>query len=309
MKKEMLVVLLAVGFVFAGVVSASADTVTWTLVRTASMASHTPGADNKIGTGDDGNTRCNLSNVVDCATVGAPTQGAYSYAKLTFQMASSCAAGNTGQSCTTNTDCGATITPCVACSPNPGYTYFGNNPGGFNKGLGTFTVRACENAAPVTAVSIGTSEVVTNVGGSCMTMASFNSSSGCAAGPYSTNYDLRLWTNTIPGCNFNAGLMPGLTLAGRTYDAGDPVTTGACTYTTAQISSIISDAGLGANDYLTILCGSGTLPTDLATVCIAGAPWASTVVAKTSANLASACPVTPCPTPTTCMGGTAEDVE
>jgi hypothetical protein len=303
MKKEMLVALLAVGFVFAGVLSASAAV--WTIVEDASYANNSRGADGILCTADDGSTaKCNMDNVVDCANVGNPSKGSCSFAQLTFQMASSCAAGNTGQSCTTNTDCGASITPCIACSPNPGVTYFGQHAAGGTKSRGTFTAKNCENSGDITAVSIGTSEVVTNVGGSCMTLAAANSSVGCqpGAGTESVNYDLRLWTNTIPGCNFNAGLMPGLALAGQLMPVGAPVA--ACGYSTGEISNIVSTAGL--TGYLSVMCGSGTLPTDLATVCIAGAPWQSTIVASTAVDITATCPAA---CPTGCTGAAAEGVE
>jgi hypothetical protein len=245
-----------------------------------------------------------MDPVAQCASVGNPTKGSCSYAKLTFQMASSCAAGNTGQSCTTNTDCGSSLTPCIPCAPNPGYTYFGLNSAGGTKGKGTYTVNACENGFTVTKVAIGTSEVVSHVGGSCMVLDTFNSSSGCAVGTASTDYDLKLWTSTVGACGFPAGTMPGLALAGRIMAATS--TTGVCGYTSGQLSTIASTAGLGAGDYLSVLCGSGTLPGTLQSVCIAGAPWNSTIIAATSADVAGAC-AGACGGG--CMAGTAEDVE
>ena len=304
MKKELWVGLLAIGFIFAGVLSASAANVTWTIVEDASFAGQSPGSDARLCTSDDGSTNCNMDPVANCASAGSPTTGSCSYAKLTFQMASSCAAGATGQSCTSNTDCGIVITPCVPCSPNPGYTYFGLNSDGGSRGVGTYTVNACEGGFDVTKVAIGTSEVVSHVGGSCMVLDTFNSSAGCAVGTAATDYDLKLWTSTIGACGFPAGKMPGLSLAGKIMAANSPST--ACGYTTGELSSIATTAGLGAGDYLSVLCSSGTLPTDLLSVCIAGAPWNAVIIAATNADLVSACG-SACSSG--CMAGTAEDVE
>lgn len=305
MKKEILVAFLAIGFIFAGVLPASAAV--WTLVETTGMIQHSPGSDGIIGTSDDGTTdKCNMDPIVNCASVGNPTKGAYSYAELAFTMASSCGAGLTGRSCTQNTDCGNPLTPCVPCNPPAriGLTYFGKNVNGGAKGAGTFTAKNCENSGDITALAIGTSEVVSHVGGSCMGLNVFNSGSGCAEGTSTMNYDVRLWTSTIPGCNYNAGVMPGLNLAGRIYRV--PTYTTACGYSTGDIGAIATAAGLGTGDYLTIVCGNGTLPTDLSSVCIPGAAWEAVIVAKTTTDVAATCPAA---CPTGCTGAAAEGVE
>mgnify|MGYP003572221110 FL=1 len=305
MNKGILVAFLAIGFIFAGVISASAATVTWTLVEDAAFAGNSRGAGGllcKSGTTAD---NCNFNTAVDCKNSGTPTVGACSFAELNFTMASSCAAGSTGQSCTQNTDCGSPLTPCVPCNPpaRQGVTFFGSRTD-TSKGAGTYVANACENGYDITKLNIATSEVVTHVGGSCMTLDTFNSSSGCAAGTTAMDYDVKLWTSTIGTCGFPAGTMPGLTLAGRIY-AVPTYPAGICGYSTSAIGSIASTVGLGSGDYLSIVCGSGTLPTDLATVCIPGAAWDAVIVASTSSNLASVCPGA-CGS---CMGGTAEGVE
>jgi len=300
MKKEIWVGLLAIGFIFAGVVSASAAAVTWTLVQDATYAGNSPGSDGLLCTADDGTTNCNMDPVAQCATAGSPTSGTCSYAKLTFQMASSCTLANDGQSCSSNADCGGGV--CLGCSPNPGVTYFGLNPGGGKKGEGTYTALTCEGGFDITRVSIGTSEVIGAVGGSCMTLDTFNSSSGCGTGNVSTNYDLGLWTSTVGSCGFNAGLMPALALSGKIMAAS--ATSTACGYTAGELTAI---GGVSGDTYLSVLCGSGTLPTDLASVCIAGAPWEAKIVASTSANVPTECGST-CPSGG-CMAGTAEGVE
>jgi len=303
MKKEILVGLLAIGFIFAGALSASAANVTWTLVEDSSYANTSPSG-GVLCAGSGGADNCNFNTAQDCKNSGSPSVGTCSFAELSFTMASSCAAGNTGQSCTQNTDCGSALTPCVPCNPpaRVGLTYFGSRDD-TSKGAGEYVVNACENGFDVTKVNIATSEVVTHVGGSCMTMNTFNSSSGCDVGTASTNYDLKLWTSTVGTCGFPAGTMPGLALAGRIMAADSP--TGVCGYTSGELSSIASTVGLGSGDYLSVLCGSGTLPTDLLTVCIAGADWESVIVASTSSNLGTICPGA-CGS---CMGGTAEGVE
>jgi hypothetical protein len=317
MKKEILVVFLSIGFFFAGPVSANAGNVTWTIVEDASFAGQSPGADGRLCTSDDGATNCNMDPVANCATSGSPTKGSCSYAELTFKMASSCFLGNTGQSCTTNSDCGSHLHPCIPCSPNPGYSYFGLNASGGTKGAGNYTALHCDNQFDVTKVAIGTSEVVSQLGGGCMTLDTFNSSSGCSVGSVSMNYDADLWMTMGDPCDYALGTMPGLNLSGRIMATTS--TAAACGYTTTQLNSIVSTAGLGAGDYLAVLCGSGTLPTDLESVCIPGADWEVKILASvicdvsSASNLSSAsddiCLGCSFPCPEWCMGAAAEGIE
>ena len=259
MKKELWVGLLAIGFIFAGVVSASAAAVTWTLVEHANYANTSPNSSNLLCAGGGGTSKCNFDTSVDCVNVGNPSVGTCSFAELSFAMASSCAAGNTGASCTSNASCGTIAHPCVPCNPpaQVGVTYFGSRTD-TSKGTGTYKVDACENGFDVTAVALATSEVVTHAGGSCMTLSTFNSSTGCAVGPASMDYDIKLFTSTIGTCGFPAGIMPGLALSGRIMEADS--TAAACGYTTTNLDSIASTMGLGAGDYLSVVCGGGTLP-------------------------------------------------
>ena len=125
-------------------------------------------------------------------------------------------------------------------------------------------------------------------------------------GPVSTNYDLQLWTSTIPNCGFLAGTMPNLALAGRIYDAGVAIPAGICTYSIGELEGVKTGAGLVAGDYLSVMCGSGTLPTTLESVCIPGAAWTAYVVAKTSVAVNTSCGEA---CSNGCMAGTAEGVE
>jgi hypothetical protein len=315
MKKDFLMVLLAIGFIFAGAISASAGDVIWTLVETAGMKLHSPGPDGLIGTGDDGTSdKCNYSAVEYCEDDGNPTQGAYSYVKLDFVQDMSCVGGladvPAGTVCTSNADCGTPAGICKDCNTpeKVGLSYFARNPDGGNKGLGTYTVAACEDGFVMDSVSIGTSEVVSAVGGSCMILDSHVSATGCGEGTVSTNYDMTLYTSTLGKCGFNAGKIPGLPLAGRIY-AAPTASTGTCGYTTGEIEAIMTDAVLTSGDYLSIMCGNGTLPDfpDLQTVCIPGADWEAVIVAKTTADLTTEC-ASACGGGG-CMAGTAEGVE
>jgi hypothetical protein len=316
MKKEIMVAVLAIGFIFAGAISASAGTITWTMVETASMATHSPGADGRIGTGDDGVSLCNYSDASSCATTGAPTTGAYGFSTLNFTMASSCAIAALpkvqGDPCSTNADCGPGV--CVDCNTpgRTGTTYFAKNPSGGSKGLGTMTASACDNGFTYTNVAIGTSEVVGTGGGSCMTLTTGapQGNSGCS-GAISTLTSMDLWVE-LPyvgtPCAFRAGQMPGLNLAGSVFSgATNPPATGTCGYTAAQVGAIMTDAGVGAGQYLFITCGNGTLPGDLQSACLRGASWTAKLVGKTSAVVPTSCGEA-CSSGG-CMAGTAEDVE
>jgi len=312
MKKEFVIALLALGFIFAGAMSASAGSATWTLVQTLGMKLHGPGADGVIGTGDDDtDAKCNYSPAEGCAAAGNPTEGAYSYTKLNFKMDASCVVGTggalAGDECTENADCGGALTVCAPCNPPSleGITYFARNPDGGSKGAGTYTVNACEDGFEFTDAAIGTSEVVPASGGSCLVFDAHNSSTGCGEGSTSTNYDMVLWTSTIGKCGFNAGKMPGLPLAGRIY-AAPTASTAICGYTTGQIEAIMTDAGV-TSGYLMVTCGTGTLPTDVQTACLRGADWEAVIVAKTTADLSAEC-ASACSSGG-CMAGTAEGVE
>jgi len=317
MKKELMVALLVIGFLFAGVLSASATAINWTIVETAGMAGKSPGADNLLGTADDGSSKCNYSDATGCLATGAPTSGSYSFAKLSFVQNSSCVLAGTGANpgdpCTDNASCapGGGLGVCVDCNTGTGktgLTYFAKNPSGGSKGAGNYIVDACENGFTFTSVNIGTSEVLTASGGSCMTLISgTDTSSGCGVGPASTEYDLKLWTSTLGSCGFSAGTMPGLALAGQIYDAGVSAPAGICNYSAGQIDGLIAGAGLGSGSYLSVMCGNGTLPTDLQSSCLPGAAWSSVVVAKTSTDVPGACS-SACSSGG-CMAGTAEGVE
>ncbi len=315
MRKELLVVLCAMMFVFSGVVAVSAGTVGWTLIETANMAGHSPGSDNLLGTAQDGTgDNCNFSATTDCATNGNPTTGTYSFSKLNFVQSSSCALSNEGKAgelCTQNSDCGS-LGVCVDCNTAGGgvaYAYFAKNPNGGSKGLGTLTWSACDGGFKYSNISIGTSEVLSHAGGGCMTLTpgSGTANSGCGVGAVNSTFDLDLYTSTIGTCGFPAGTMPGLALSGSIIDAGTGATAAVCGYSTSEIGGIISDAGLGTGQYLMIICGSGQLPTGLQSACLSGASYQAIMVAKTSTDLATSC-ADACSSGG-CMAGTAEGVE
>jgi hypothetical protein len=188
-------------------------------------------------------------------------------------------------------------------------TYFAKNPYGGSRGLGTLTWSACEGGFKYSNISIGTSEVLSHAGGGCMILSpgSGTTNSGCGVGAVSSSYALDLYTSTIGSCGFKAGTMPGLNLAGSIIDAGAGAGASVCGYSTSQIGGIISDAGLGAGQYLMIVCGSGTLPTGLQSACLSGAAWQAIMVASTSTNVVASCGDA-CSSGG-CMAGTAEDVE
>ena len=75
MKKEIWVALLTIGFIFVGVVSASAAAVTWQIVEDSSYAGNSPGTDGRLCTSDDGASNCNLDPAALCASTGSPTMG------------------------------------------------------------------------------------------------------------------------------------------------------------------------------------------------------------------------------------------
>jgi hypothetical protein len=261
-----------------------------------------------IGTPDDGTSdKCNYSDAPLCVTAGNPTTGAYSYARLDFVQDASCALGaQQGAECTSNADCGGF--PCAPCNPpsKVGLGYFAKNPSaGGGKGLGTMTASACDNGFSFTELSVGTSEVVGSDGGGCLTLgANSTAGGGCGVGPASTTFDMKLWVSTVPGCGFPAGTMPDIDLAGQIM-AG-PTGSAVCGYTPSQVTDIMTDAGIGSGSYLMIVCGNGTLPTDLEAACLPGAAWDSILVAKTSTDIATSCGDA---CSSGCMAGTAEGVE
>jgi hypothetical protein len=309
MRKELLVALLAASFIFAGALSASAGSITWTIVQTAAMAGKSPGLDMRLGTSDDGSSLCNYSNATACVTSGSPTSGSYSFAYLDFQIPASCALASdphkAGDPCTQNSDCGSPVGVCVPCG-DASYTFFARNPENTSRGAGTYTVEACEGSFEYTAVSIGSSEATFGSGGGCLTLvAGTDTTSGCGVGDVSSLYTMDLWVRNplnMAACGFKAGVLPGLSLAGRVYDASAAAGTAICQYTTGEIDAILAAAG--GTGYVSILCGTGTLPSGIEAACLSNSPWNSKIIAKTTS--VAACD-DECASG--CMAGTAEGVE
>ena len=318
MKKGLLVALCVMGVVFWGITTASAGIISWSILQTGGMAGKGAGSDGLLGTGDDtSGEKCNYSNATACAVTGSPTIGTYSFAKLNFVQSSSCVLANSGHNpgdtCNVNADCGVGLAICVDCNSGSGglaNTYFATNSVGGSKGLGTLTVNGCEGQVDYTNISIGTSEVLGGSGGGCMTLkaGAATGGAGCGVGPISTTTDMDLWVSTpIPACGFRAGVMPGIALAGRVYDAGAGAGATTCGYSIPQIDAIMSASGLGSGQYMLLVCGSGTLPSPLQSACLSGAAWNTKMLASTSASLATSC-ADECGGGG-CMAGTAEGVE
>ncbi len=319
MKKGLLVALCVIGVVFWGITTASAGIISWSILQNGGMAGKGPGSDGLLGTGDDtSGEKCNYSNASACAVTGSPTSGTYSKAELNFVQSSSCVLANSGHNpgdtCTQNSDCGVGLAICVDCNSGSGglaRTYFATNPAGGGKGLGSLTVNGCDGQVDYTNISIGTSEVLGGSGGGCMTLkaGAATGGAGCGVGPISTTTDMDLWVSTpIPACGFKAGVMPGIALAGRVYDAGVAAPAAICGYSTGQIDTIMgpTHANLGSGQYMLLVCGSGTLPDPLQSACLSGAAWNTKMIASTSASLATSC-ADECSSG--CMAGTAEGVE
>jgi hypothetical protein len=311
MKKEVFVALCAIGLLIVGVTSANAANVTWQILENPAMSGHGPGNDKAIGNTGDSTTgeqnNCNFNTGPDCASSGTPYSGTYSYAYLQFQQNSSCVlGGNAGAACSSGGDCASTV--CVDCNTTLGkqtWSYFAKNTNvKAGKGGGTITDLKCENTTEFKAMAIGTSEAVSGEGGGgCITYEAWNSGSGCGVGGVSSDFDGKLWSSSgsVEQCTFEAGTMPGLSLAGRIY--GATATVGICDYTPAEVQTIINYA---SGNYLMITCGSGTMPDPIGSPCLADAPWYASIVADTTGDVPTQCAAS---CGGSCMMGTAEDVE
>lgn len=308
MRKEWLVVLCAM-VLLGGPATAGATNVTWTILTSNSVAGHGPGADDVIGTGDDTTDgsesgKCNYSLALNCSAVGTPTTGTFSYAYLDFQQASSCAVGDkTGQSCTTNADCGGV--GCIPCG-DENWAYLYNNGSAGNKGLGSFVVNNCEDGFDYESLSLGTSEAIAESGAGCLTLNSSGANTGspCGVGGNTSSFSLTLWVDLLGSCDFNAGVIPNVAMTGRVYSVASAATEGVCGYGASGINGLRTLVP-GGGSYLMVTCAEQTLPA-LAAACLTDAPFKSVIVAYAGAG-AGDCSDT-CGGGG-CMAATAEGVE
>jgi len=321
MRKELLITLCAMCLLFCGSTIANAAS-SWTILTDAAVASHSAGADGLIGTGDDGTSEnCNFNTAKGCATNGTPSVGSYSFAKISPVQASSCAAG--GATCTANSQC-LIIPQCMDCGGGTGtqWSFFGSIAG---QSLGTGTFATCGNSTGgfnVTAMNIGATESSPDTGGGCLTLhtpavaPATNSGNACGTTAFNETLSLDLYVaataSPFTPCQVKATLLgpiSPISLTGKAFAGGSPIgSAGACGYGTANISDLMSKAGVSSSGYLTVNCtpgGTQTLPT-LATPCLSGAHFSSVIVAYTSATggaCQDVCPSGPC------AGGTAEEVQ
>ena len=308
MRKETFVALFAAMLILCGVTLANAGQFAWTIFTHADVTGHGPGADLKIGTGDDPTgQKCNFSSVKSCSTAGAPTIGSYSFSSLDVVQVKSCMLGaNSGKTCTTNTDCPGGM--CMDCGDT--VSYFGNVGG--TKGKGTFT--ACQQSGAAggfdtVSMSIGSSEAVPGSGGGCLTLTNpvgDDHGTPCGVGAFTSILDLELWVTALIKCDFDAGTIPNIGLDGRVFQKGVAAPAGACGYTNTQIDTLLGKLPSTAT-YMYVACESQTLPA-LATACLSGADFDSVVIAYTTA----AATVFDCNAACAsggCLMGTAEDVQ
>ena len=86
--KKLTMLLCVTGMMLWGVTSATAGTLTWTLLEHSSVAGNGPGADGVIGTADDTSSgeknNCNFSTASNCDAGSTPAIGSYSYTAIEY---------------------------------------------------------------------------------------------------------------------------------------------------------------------------------------------------------------------------------
>lgn len=311
MRKQFLVALCIVGLVLGSVTWASAGAFQWTILTHTSVKNKAPGANWLVET-TDGAANCNFNTAVSCASNGTPTTGSFSYSYLDFQMVKSCATGtNRGASCNTNADC-LNGGMCVPCGPDA-TSFFGKIPG---VSIGTGTISVCqENGSTfnITAMGIGSTEALQGSGGGCLTLKAPAGDRGgqCGVGAKTSLIDIGLWVEELGVvCGIYAGDIPDVALDGRVYQKGSypaAVNCGFTTVPTAYVSDLFSKAPTNAT-YMWVACEEQTLPGNLTTACLSGAPFKSLMITTTTANAATFDCTAACSSGG-CMMGTAEETE
>jgi hypothetical protein len=326
MRKEFLVALALIAFVFGTVGMANAGLIAWKILEDSAVAGDGPYSDNLVGHLTDSSyppdtyekNRCNLTGLANCETLGAPAVGSYSFVAMDLHQDKTCGYlhddPNGGKNCTDAGDCPGAELGCVDCTDDKvgwsngydSYSYFGNTNAAL--GPGTFyTCQASGSSFTYAGMNIGTSESVQGLGFGCLNLASTGGGGGttpCGAGLWSSNLNVDL---KVALCLVTGGTIPGITLNGRVYKKGDTVTTAVCNYTTGEISTLLGKVPAGGQ-YMLVACDNTltlpAYPTTKAT-CLAGANVYSRVSAWTANDMTDCS--TPCsPPPTTCAGGEAE---
>jgi hypothetical protein len=324
MRKELLVMVCALSLILGAASMANATKVSWTLLQDTGIAGNGPGTDDLIGTVDDTSSgqhnNCNFNYVANCDTTGTPTQGSYSFVALELPQTASCLAGNLGDPCTTNTNCG-TGGICIPCPDVAGwdtYSYMGN----VNQTLGTGKMAACQETGLFrwTSINLGSTESISSgTGATCINMRTSPSAfaSGCGPGASFTstaNIKFSLGCNPLLG----AGQIDNLNLNGRVYATGTPILASECECypkTTAGATALNTIRGVAAGkggSHLLVLCGNTSIPNDSTTtsVCLRGASVWDVVVAYTASNASSCTDANPlCTEPGSCAGGVAEEAQ
>ncbi|MEW6440333.1 MAG: hypothetical protein AB1640_05290 [bacterium] len=294
--KNVLAVLCAVALVFGMAGMASAGNVLWTILEDTSVTGHGPGADLRIGTGDDtlisDNTetnKCNFTAGANCAASGAPTTGSYSFVKMDLLTQDySCADGaNAGQECTDTgspvTDCGAgAILGCVSCE-DPTFTYLGI---GTNlNGNGTMTICNSGSGFSYSVLKIGTTESVPGLSGGCLTLDTPGDDTGtpCGLGAFNSTLDV---TIKVAACLVAGGRVPNVAMTGRVYQMGAAVTSGACGYDVPGVQALMAQAPANATYFMVSCANNQTLPLDLTTACISGSRFNSKIIAYSTTSAA-----------------------
>ncbi len=292
--------------------------ITWDFLMHPSVAGKGPGPDGLIGTMDDTSlfgekNTCNFVFEAGCEWTGSPTIGSYSFAALEVPdgVATSCLLGDTpGQPCISGPCsplgdyCPGNSAVCIRCPQKKdgpdSFTYFGADESTGGSAY-MWTCQEYDGAAdPDPSDGDGQTEFAIFAFQAFFTEPFL--------GVYATTLNLE-WGAPQPfiGSPCGVGSVSGsfnvsvtetfaMPFSGDVIDMDNPVAA-SCAYSLDDVNALISTARSvdPEAEYLMILCGSSTLPTESEMPCLAGGTFDFVLVFHTKDD-ASQCPDNGCGT-------------
>jgi hypothetical protein len=301
MRRGIITLLCIAGLMLWGVTAANAQsTVVWNMLdNVGAIAGNSPGADARVGTGDDGTDNCNfLPDTANCSGA-SPTVGSYSVNRVDFKpdpreecFVTSPLPQTTGTPCLCNdgsTIChpGAETCPDVSgpCGTTPGDccgalpcdtcddvsdSYFGTGTTFPNPG----TLTTCNDSLGYIAIDfdVATTETLAGTGGGCLKLYTLGDDTGT---PCPNPAAATAVTGTIDVAVGALGLCPpggvfqvndvayggGGAVDGNIFPSGSPPAS-ICGYSGGSLTALVNAAvsAAGGACNIMILCGTTTLP-------------------------------------------------
>jgi len=306
--------------------AAEAGWITWEFLMHSSVAGKSPGPDGLIGTSDDTSSSgersaCNFTQETDCHVAGSPTVGAYSFAAIEIAagVVNSCLFGEAqGQPCISGPCsplgdyCPGDNAFCIPC-PQRGqapdaFTYLGTEGVWPDDEAQMFVCQEYDGPQDpdpsdtggqtefmISSLEVHITDPFLGMSGGGLSLSYYDTPEHFLGGPcgvsatVSGSFDAYVW-----GAYPDAFAMP---FSGDVIDMDNP-TAASCGYGLSDINTMITNARASypEAEYLMILCGTATIPTDSTLTCLAGGALDFVFVLFTTDD-ASQCPDNGCGIP------------